>query len=84
MEPLEAQPPKRPPPRLGSGTVKARSLKLCQAVVLPSVTLQAMVPPNNGSGIANTPKIQDETLFDSIFEVIGSYTYSNLSYMKEQ
>ena len=48
----------------------------------PNVSLQAIVPPNNGDGTACTSKIQDETLFGSNFEAIRAYKYPTLFYMK--
>ena len=56
------------PPRLSDGTTQ------CQTKVV--------VPSSNGGGIVSTPKIQDETLFGSIFEVTVGYKYPTLFCMK--
>ena len=52
------------------------------AVVPPSVSLQAVVPPNNGDGIASTPKFGDVTLFDSNSDAIRAYKYPTLFCIK--
>ena len=52
-------------------------------MVPPSVSLQAVVPPNNGDGTTSIPKIWDETLFGSNLEAIMAYKYPTLFYMKE-
>ena len=73
----------------GGGIARARSPSFVKqsyyldcAVVPLSVSLQAMVSPNNGGGTASIPEIQDETLCGSTFEAIGAYKYPNLFYMK--
>ena len=51
-------------------------------VILPSVSLQVVVSPNNGGGTTSTPKSEDVILFDSNSKVIGAYKYSILFCIK--
>ena len=51
-------------------------------VVLPSISLQAIVPFSIGDGTASTLETQDDIFVGSIFEVIEAYKYPTLSCMK--
>ena len=97
MEPLEAQPPRwskrwyyrqlmlpsNGTALSGDGTILSSGGTTLLVIVPPnwvvilsSVSLQAVVLPS-------TSETRDETLFSSIFEVIGAYEYPTLSCMKE-
>ena len=70
--------------RLTCGSIaKAQSPRIYQAIVSLRLEIVPLVVRRARDGTASTPKIKDEILFGSIFEVLEAYKYPTLSCMKE-